>query len=263
MTIPFFQYNQIIAGPLTIQVWGLLASLGIIIAVSLAYYLAQRYFLSQEVVIDFGFWMIIAGFIGARLFHVVFYDPAYYLLYPWDVFKFWQGGASSLGGFFGAAFAAWLLAKKRNFTFQELSPYFDILAVSLWLGWGIGRIGCFLIHDHPGKLTNFFLAVQYPGGARHDLGLYESFLGLALFAICYLLFRRLIKIRWGLAALFSTMLYAIARFFLDFLRATDLPQSDIRYFYLTPAQWGMIVIIFSLTLLMISAKVKRKIANKI
>src|SRR3989338_4760091 len=99
------------------------------------------------------------------------------------------------------------------------------MAVSLWLGWGIGRIGCFLTHLHPGKLTNFFLAVNYPGGARFDLGLYESIIGFALFAVSAVMFKRLVKKRWGDVALYSAATYAVIRFFLDFLRVTPLEYS--------------------------------------
>jgi phosphatidylglycerol:prolipoprotein diacylglycerol transferase len=119
----------------------------------------------------------------------------------------------------------------------------DVAAVSLWLGWGIGRIGCFLIHDHPGTLTHFVGGVQFPGGVRHDLGLYESLVGFALFLLSMLLFKRLVRRRWGLVTLVSVTLYAIARFFLDFLRATDIASADARYASLTPAQWGMIVLV--------------------
>ena len=250
--IPYFQSNAIIVGPLTIQVWGLMVSLGIIAAVFLMTRLAKKYFLSEEVALDLAVWTIIAGFLGARFFHVVFYNLDYYIANPAEIFKFWHGGASSLGGFFGAAVAVWIFAKRRHFTWKELLPYFDIAVVSLWLGWGIGRLGCFLIHDHPGTLSHFLLAVNFPAGARHDLGLYESILGFSLFIIFILFFKRLVKIRWGLVAGFSVAGYAVARFFLDFLRATDVPGSDIRYGHLTPAQWGMMVVFFLILLLGLS-----------
>lgn len=260
--IPFFQLDQIMVGPIAIQVWGLMVALGIIAAVILMTYLAKKYLLSPEVVVDLAIWIIISAFIFARIFYVVFYNPAYFLTRPIDVFKIWEGGASSLGGFFGAALATWLFAKKRHFSWRELLPYFDIMAVSLWLGWGIGRIGCFLTHLHPGRLSNFFLAVNFPGGARLDLGILESITGFLIFTIFILLFKRLIKIRWGRVAGYSVATYAVARFFLDFLRATDLPDSDIRYSGLTPAQWGMAFLFLALTFLSVYGKIKGNLASK-
>lgn len=256
--IPYFQYNAIIIGPVIVQVWGLAVALGITAAVILAHRLARKFFLSSETVLDLALWCLVPAFIFARLFHVVFYNLNFFLLHPLEVFAVWRGGASSLGGFLGAALGLWLFAKRRRFGWKEFLPYCDVAALSLWLGWGIGRIGCFLIHDHPGVRSDFFLSVNYPGGARHDLGLYESILGFALFIIFALLFKRLIRIRWGLTAILSIISYAVVRFFLDFLRAVDLPGSDARYAWLTPAQWGMLLIAFALTASLISDKLKRR-----
>ena len=36
----------------------------------------------------------------------------------------------------------------------------------------------------------------------------------------------------------AALMYAPARFLLDFLRATDVARPDERYFKLTPAQWA-------------------------
>lgn len=255
--IPFFQYNTILIGPVVLQVWGIWVSLGIIAALILATRLAKRLVLPEEPIVDMAIWALLGAFLGARAFHIVFYNLDYYLANPGEVLAFWHGGLSSFGGFFGAIFALYLFAKKRHFTLAELWPYFDIMAVSLWLGWGIGRIGCFFIHDHPGTLTHFLLGAQFPGGVRHDLGLYESILGFALFGIFILAFKPLIKKRWGLVTQLSSLGYAIARFFLEFLRATDLPGSDARYASLTPAQWGMLAVTVALTSLLIFGTVKQ------
>jgi phosphatidylglycerol---prolipoprotein diacylglyceryl transferase len=254
--IPFFQFSGIIVGPLTIQVWGILVSLGIILGVWRFHILARRQLLSTAVVLDLAVAVIAGGLLGGRLGHVLFYEPWLYLQHPAEIFAFWHGGASSLGGFIGGGIAAALFFYRRKFTLKEWVPYLDAGVVSLWLGWGVGRLGCFLIHDHPGTLTYFIGAVQYPGGARHDLGLYESVVGFTLFIIFSLLYKTLSKRQPGLVAGISIAGYAVARFFLDFLRARDLPESDVRYFALTPAQWGMLLLFVGLTVLFICGKIK-------
>ncbi len=253
---PYFQINSFLIGPLAIQVWGLFVSLGILAGVGAAYWLARRYFLSAPALLDMAVWALLAGLLGGRIFYILFYAPDYFLRQPWDVLKFWQGGASSLGGFFGAVAAIWIFAKARHFNWKELLPYLDVGAVGLWLGWGFGRLGCFFIHDHPGRLTDFWGAVNFPQGPRHDLGLYESLLGFALFAVFLALFKKLARRGWGLIAGWSVFSYALVRFFLDFLRAVDLPASDARYSGLTPAQWGMILMILILTGLFIWGRIK-------
>ena len=96
--------------------------------------------------------------------------------------EFWDG-LSSFGGLLGGILAAVLFFRIRG---VPLSRYGDAFAVGIPTGWAIARIGCFLVHDHPGRLTGFPLAVAFPGGARHDLGLYEA---VVLFAIAGLLWR--------------------------------------------------------------------------
>lgn len=257
--LPYIHFDFIHFGPALINVWGLFVSLGIITALLFARRLANKYLLSGDVVVDLAIWALVGAFIMARLFHVFFYEPVFYLLNPARIIMFWQGGASSLGGFFGAGLGVWLFAKKRNFSFKEFAPYLDIMSLSLWLGWGIGRIGCFLTHQHMGVQSNFFLAAQTPGGPRLAISLLESLLGFLLFGIFYFLFKKLIKIRWGLVFIFSFLSYAVSRFLLDFLRAqADMPGGDARYYFLTPAQWGMLALFLGLTSALVLGKVRRK-----
>jgi len=255
--IPYFQIDALVIGPLTIQVWGMMASLGLLAGLCLLYYWSKKYFLSEQVIFDLAFYAVLGGFIMARLFHVVFYQGEYYLLHPEEIFYFWQGGLSSIGGFAGALMAIYIFAKVKHFSLKELWPYFDLLSVGFWLGMAIGRIGCFLTHLHPGISSNFILAVKFPTGARHDLGLYDSILAWILFIIFGLSFKKLIKKRYGLVTILSFMSYALVRFWLDFLRATDIPLADTRYWHLTPAQWGMMVMFFGLTFLLIFDNIKQ------
>lgn len=253
--IPYYQLDAIIIGPITIHVWGLMVALGIIAGLLYSTRLAKKHLMSEDVILDAAIWSLISALVFARLFHVFFYAPNFYFSNPLNILKIWEGGLSSLGGFFGAFIALFVFAYLRKFTLRELLPYADIASVGLWLGWGIGRIGCFLIHDHPGMLSNSFLAVNFPSGARFDLGLFDSLLGFALFAVFAPLFNRLTKIKSGLVAAYSWLSYAVVRFFFDFLRATDLPGSDVRYLHLTPAQWGMVIIATTLTFWLIYSKI--------
>ena len=255
--LPYFQYDTIAIGPITLQVWGIWVAVGILAAVGLALKLTKKYFLAEPIMLDLALWALMGGLVGARFGHVFFYNWPFYLVHPAEIYRFWHGGASSLGGFLGAAAGVCIFVWARELAWHDLLPYFDIGALCLWLGWGIGRIGCFFIHDHPGRLSNFFLAVNFPAGPRFDLGLFESLLAFLLFAVYCLLFTRLIRIRWGIVGLLSVASYAFVRFWLDFLRATDLPFSDPRYFHLTPAQWGMGAMLVGLTGMVIYSRIKK------
>jgi phosphatidylglycerol---prolipoprotein diacylglyceryl transferase len=245
--IPYFSFSVIHLGPVTLQVWGIFVSLGIAAAVLWSYFSAKKHGLSGDAVLDMAIGVIFSGFVMARVFFVLFYYPEYFWAHPFDVFKIWQGGASSLGGFIGAGLAFWFYAKIKKLRWNDLLPYFDVIAPGFWLGWGIGRLGCFMIHDHIGRLSGSFLAVNFPSGARYDLGLLESILGFILFVFSILLFKKMAAKMPGLVAGATIAVYAVIRFGLDFLRASDLQNSDARYFYLTPAQWGMLVVLAGLT----------------
>lgn len=255
--IPFFQINALAIGPITIQIWGLFVSLGIIAGVALSVYLARQYFLSENIILDLSVWGVFGGFIGARLFHVIFYAPEYYLLHPSEILYFWQGGAASLGGFVGALTAFYIFAKLKNLSLSDFWPYLDILSVGLWLGWAIGRIGCFLIHDHPGTLSHSIFAVKFPQGARLDMGLLEAFLAFFIFTLSFFSLKKFTKIRYGILSRVSLMIYAVFRFMMDFWRADDLLSADLRYFHLTAAQWGMAVLFVGLTFSFAFDKMKR------
>ncbi len=131
--------------------------------------------------------------------------------------------------------------RRRRIRFAD---YSDAFALGIAPGWGVARVGCFTVHDHPGIRTNFFLAVNMDGVPRHDLGLYEAILLFSLGALLWTLHRRGI-LRGRLLPLLG-LLYGIARFLLDFLRARpgDVPYADGRYLGLTPAQYivvGLVV----------------------
>lgn len=224
--IPWFQFTAIHLGFVTIQVWGLLVALGILCATWIAAKKAKRDNLNPNLVWDFSFWVILGAFVGARLFMFV-YEPAFYFGNPLEIFKIWNGGFSEMGGIIGAVVTlVWYLQTNK----LDAWRYAGCVAYALPLGFGIGRIGCFLIHDHPGTLTHFVLGVKYPDGIRHDHGLYLSIEGFLLFLLFVMLDRKHAKPQTFVIAFL--ILHGVIRFFLDFLRAVD-----VRYFYLTPAQY--------------------------
>jgi phosphatidylglycerol:prolipoprotein diacylglycerol transferase len=257
--IPYFSFTILPLGPLVIQVWGLMVALGILCGIFLSSRIIKKYGLSADVFFDLALWCLVGGIFGARFFHVFFYDFSFYQKNIAEIIAIWHGGMSSLGGFIGALSAAGLFSLKKKLNIKNFLPYLDIGALGLWIGWGIGRIGCFLIHDHPGTLSHFVLAVKYPGGARHDLGLYDSLLGFGIFFLFFILYKtKVIKIGSGILIRWSVFAYAAVRFFLDFLRATDLAGSDVRYLYLTPAQWGMLAVVLGLIIIEISVRVRSR-----
>ena len=228
--IPWFELPTLRLGPLAIQSFGVLSALGILAAASLAAHAAKGMGKDPQVILDFAVVGVLAGVVGGHVVHLVFYHPEE-LSDPVRVFKFWEG-LSSMGGLGGAIVAAavWFRVKRVAF-----AGYADAFALGMAPGWGVARIGCFTVHDHPGVFTSFPLAVRFADGPRHDLGLYEAIVLLLLGALLWTLHRRG-ALRGKLLPLLG-LLYGTARFLLDFLRATDVPYADGRVLGLTFAQY--------------------------
>ena len=110
------------------------------------------------------------------------------------------------------------------------------------IGWIFGRMGCAVVHDHPGRLAaeGAWLAVAFPEGPRYDLGLLEMFLSVGISLVCVALWR--VRPRVGTYIAVTTLIYAPVRFYMDFFRIDDPVAGDPRYGGLTPAQWACVAV---------------------
>lgn len=226
--IPYIGAQTYAVFGLHLQVWGTMIALCFIVGTYLAWRRAKQKKQDTEHILNLSFWILLCSFVGSRFVHVFLYEPSYYLAHPLEAIDPRQPGFAIFGGFIGAFFAFYAYVRKHGLAFLE---YADTLVWALPWGCGIGRIGCFLIHDHPGTLTHFMLGVRYPDGqVRHDLGLYLSLIGFATGGLFLLLNRK----QRNSGFWFGTymLIEGIVRFGLDFLRV-----NDTRYFGLTPTQY--------------------------
>ena len=228
--IPFFELPSLKLGPFTLQVFGVFAALGVFVGAKIAMRAAERDGLDPQPLGDYAMWGVGSGIVVGHLVHLFLYHPEE-LTSPWRLFAVWEG-LSSFGGLLGAVIAAVVYFRRRRI---RLGDYADAFALGIAPGWGIARLGCFAIHDHPGVKTDFFLAVRFPDGARHDLGLYDAIALFAIGAVAWAL-RAAGRMRGRLLAVVA-LLYGTQRFLSDFLRATDVAYADARYLGLTPAQY--------------------------
>lgn len=242
--IPWFELPSATLGPFTIQSFGVLSAAGILLAVTLAARAARGLGREPQVVLDFAVVGIVSGVVSGHLVHLFFYHPEE-LADPWRILRVWEG-LSSMGGLLGGIVAAavWFRAKRIPF-----APYADAFALGLAPGWGVARVGCFTVHDHPGVRTGFPLAVAFPDGVRHDLGLYEALVLFAIGAALWILHRRG-ALRGRLLAVLAVA-YGLARFPLDLLRTREpvplgggaLALPDGRWAGLTFAQYFAVLLV--------------------
>lgn len=245
--IPYFEPVAFQFGPIPIHLFGILVATGILLGVRQVVKRGEQLGLAAEDTASMTTWAIITGFLVSHVFDVLTYQPGTLLEGPW-----WKAllhlvnpadGISSFGGFLGALIGilVWVARRRAHASDGASKPSLlanlDAAAYGGVTGWFFGRLGCFSAHDHPGLPTHFFLGVDYgphfPGGVRHDLGLYEAIFTLGLMIAFRLLARRAHPAGFYLALVGVS--YAPVRFGLDFLRV-----ADERYFGLTPAQYGSI-----------------------
>jgi phosphatidylglycerol---prolipoprotein diacylglyceryl transferase len=222
---------------ISIKPFGALVATGVLLGSHLTIKRARRIGLDERVMGSFIAWIVGIGFVGGHVFDELFYYPQRLAADPLSLFKLWDG-LSSFGGFLGAIIGM-LIWRWRNRV--PTLPYCDNVMSMFPVGWAFGRTGCATAHDHPGLLSDSWLAVQYPGGARFDLGLLELLATIPLM-ICFLWLAK--KPRpWGFFLAIGCISYAPLRFALDFLREREAIPGDVRgaidprYFFLTPAQW--------------------------
>ncbi|MCK6527351.1 prolipoprotein diacylglyceryl transferase [Myxococcota bacterium] len=230
--IPYFKAPPLHIGPIPLQPWGLLVATGFLVGAHIASRRARDAGLDGDAISPIVTWLVVAAAVGGHLGHALFYDPAHYFARPIEFLYVWNG-LSSFGGFLAAVPVTWWYFRRRGLPFW---PYADCLAYGLATGWAIGRLGCFVVHDHPGTPTEFWLGVHgiCPGGsptqACHDLGLYDALISAGIAAVFAVLGRRPRFVGFFLGWL--AVAYGLIRFGLDFLRAVDA-----RYLGLTPAQY--------------------------
>ena len=235
--IPWFRlegYN-IPGTEIGIQPFGILVAIGVLSGMRLSEWHGERVGLRREVVSDLATHVVIIGFVICHIFDMVVYYPEKVLERPWELLMVWTS-MSSFGGFFGAIVGGFYWRYKRGY---PLFPVLDQIAFGLPLGWFFGRLGCFVVHDHPGRITDFFLAVDnypYNGviGPRHDLGLYEVFWAATVVPLFLWLDRK--PRPYGFYMGTIGILYAPVRFSLDFLR-----EADRTYFGLTPGHYSSLL----------------------
>jgi phosphatidylglycerol:prolipoprotein diacylglycerol transferase len=254
--IPCFEpYSIPLFGGVAIHMFGILVALGFLLGGNLAQRKANKLGVDPEFINQLIGFLVLGTFVGGHLGHMLFYEPQLLVddfrmltsgkvdLLKLNLLQVWHG-LSSLGGFlFCIPVTIWFFWKHR----QPFWPHADALSFGFALGWFFGRMGCFSAHDHPGPLSNFFLAV--PGAcptadgtlncaqACHDMGLYEALWSGVTWVLFELLDR---KPRFtGFYVGLLPLLYGPYRFASDFLRSSPV---DVRYLGLTPAQYGALVL---------------------
>ncbi len=165
--------------------YGVLFAIGFILAFSISKYLCKRANLPVEKLDLLLMYVFVGTIIGARLFHVCFYQPQYYFDNPIEIFCIWKGGLASHGGTIGAILALFYFCR-RNPEFN-LIWMLDHLSIPTGLVASLIRIGNFMNSEIVGKPTSGDYGIIFERindkVPLHPVQLYESISYFVIFLI--------------------------------------------------------------------------------
>lgn len=237
------------SGPFTIYSLGVFWALGALCASYVLRSELKRYRLDRELASSMVFAAAMGGLLGARLLFIV-EEWGGFLQSPWD-YILSGSGFSWFGGLLGGSLAVVWLARQNGIYWLKAA---DISAPGLALGYGVGRIGCFLAGDATwGKVTDVpwgmafhdavagwadpLTGVPYPPGVTvHPTQLYELVQSLIVFGVLWSVRKR--RFPQGTIFWLYLMLAGSMRFIVEFWRVNSIVGLNM-----TEYQWMSLALI--------------------
>lgn len=165
----------------------------------------------QDIVANMTLTVLMAGIVGARLFHILEHTDSF-MAAPWDMI-FSRSGLSIFGGLILGTLAGVVYVRRWNLPAR---PLFDAIAPAMMLGYAIGRIGCQISGDgdwgraadmalKPDWLPSWLWAQTYDNNIFGELiaapgvyptPLYETAMGLVCFGVLWALRKHPFQTGW-------------------------------------------------------------------
>jgi phosphatidylglycerol:prolipoprotein diacylglycerol transferase len=242
-------------GSLEIHTYGVLVAAGFLLGITNAVRRAKSEGIDPERINDLGIWLVVAGMVGGKLFHILFF---------WhDFITGWRAaGIASLregfvffGGFIAASLTTVVYTRAKKLSLGKVA---DALAPSVALGHAFGRLGCFFEGCCFGKACAMPWAVKFPpphvmaGIPAHPTQLYEAGGNLAIFAAlsAYFPHKKFDGQIWWL----YVGSYAALRFAVEFFRG----DYDVHYFGVFTL--GQVVAVVMMLVALVGLKLCRRSA---
>ncbi len=257
-----------------IQWYGLLITIGMLLAIIYCFSQMKRYGLNGDRALDAVLGGIVGGIVGARLYYVVL-EWERYANDPISIFNLRQGGLAIYGGIIGAVLVGGLVAKIRK---VRILPLLDLAGQGFLIGQCIGRWGNFFNQEAFGKNTDSIfgmtggkiqswissayidtqcynnLGIELdPDLPVHPCFLYESIWCLLGFVILAIVSRKFRKFD-GQIFLMYIAWYGLGRAFIEGLRTDSLVIGSIR---VSQALAVICVVVAVILLIVIGSKVRR------
>ena len=217
-------------GNLSVKWYGIIMAVAIILAVSMAIFEGRKRQIESDDFMDLLLWAVPLGYVGARIYYVVF-EWNYYSQHLDEIIAIWNGGIAIYGGLLAG------LAVLLVFCYKRMLPPFlmlDIITPGVMAAQILGRWGNFINQEaHGGPTTLAFLqSLHLPdfiinqmkiGGVYYQpTFLYESFFNLIGLLIILLLRHRKHLFKQGEIFMLYLAWYSVVRFFVEGMRTDSL-----------------------------------------
>ena len=250
-------------GNIKIYWYSVLILIGVLLGSYIVTKESKRFNISQSKISDMLFYTIIFGIIGARLYYVIF-NLDYYINYPIDIIKVWEGGLAIHGGIIAGITYLIYYTKKKNLNLLQIT---DIFAPGLLIGQAIGRWGNFFNSEAHGSITtivhlkklmlpNFIIEGMYIDGNYYIPTFFYESLICIIGLIIILIIRRTKIIKTGQITGFYLIWYGIGRYIIEAYRTDSLMLSTLKQAQII----SIIMIIMGLVIIVLS-KNKEKYNN--
>lgn len=233
--IPFIPF-----GALQIPTFFLVISVGLTILLFFLSYRVDVMRRDRTVAFNIALLMMFSAFLGGRILHVLYEEPAFYLQNPVFILHFWNGGFVFFGGLLLCLITGYIYARRTRISFSQWADFFTPI---FSLGHAFGRVGCFLAGCCYGSYCQLPWAIR----DRHPTTLYMIGAELLILAVLLLLEKRHFFKYTGSLFVSWLILHSFVRFWVEYYR------DDFRGFFIRVPLLGNLSISQVISLLIIFA----------
>lgn len=221
-----------IMGGIEVHWYGIIITLGIVLAFFYAYYRSKQEGIIVDDLLDLAIYAVIIAIVGARLYYVLFDiigngNGGNYKSFV-DYIAIWRGGIAIYGAIIGGALAILGVSKIKKISTLKC---YDMIAPGVMIGQILGRWGNFFNGEAYGSTPAegsllYVMRMEVKHDTAHPTFLYESVWNLIGFLIINALYRK--KRFDGEVFLWYITWYGFGRMFIEGLRTDSLYAGGIR-----------------------------------
>ena len=217
-------------GNLSVKWYGVIMAVAIVLATWMSISEGKKRQIESDDFIDLLLWAVPLGYVGARIYYVIF-EWGYYSQHPNQIIAIWNGGIAIYGGLIAGLIVLLVFCYKRM-----LPPFLmlDVISPGIMAAQILGRWGNFINQEaHGGPTTLHFLEslhlpefiiqqMKINGVYYQPTFLYESFFNLIGLIIILSLRHKKHFFKQGEVFMSYLMWYSVVRFFVEGLRTDSL-----------------------------------------